>query len=476
MINDRIYFAGVVGGVSAYSYIPKESVSMVTVHAEPDDSFYARAAQVHNELAQQEAHEAFLKEHVIKMEKADPRRSQQKPPTKKNVNEYQERAEYEEPLPSMITDEHHSQDGDKETMQYSMGYEEGEQIVTVMPSDAVYPDEASENRTPQLMETKEEKDRSETFNCTQCSKVFISLASLEAHKKHAHSFIMCDICGRPFSQKANLLKHKLIHANKKPFACRVCNKAFRQKANLQRHELIHDKDRKTVNCTECNKSFRCAWSLKQHMKNHQGGAGGAFGCSICGKTFKDKTRLMQHFAVHNQMGGLTCHICNIKLESPEVLSKHLETHHGNYHVATEGDMAVKNEGQPIAWLSTSGGGGEPTVLVANHLPEDDVMVGEYNRTSPTPRDNVAYHHHMRTTPPHHHTNGSSEMEVKTLNGEQHNVSYGSPHQQLPIHFEDGTIVAVQHGEPIPIVASSMGGGLIGSSSMGGLVVMANATS
>ena len=92
------------------------------------------------------------------------------------------------------------------------------------------------------------------------------MASLESHKRSAHTEIVCDICGKHFSQKANLLKHKLIHANKKPFECKTCGKAFRQKANLQRHEQIHDKERKTVNCQNCQKTFRCPWSLKQHMK------------------------------------------------------------------------------------------------------------------------------------------------------------------------------------------------------------------
>jgi len=61
----------------------------------------------------------------------------------------------------------------------------------------------------------------------------------------------CDVCGKQFTQKANLWKHKLIHMDKKPYQCKVCQKAFRQKANLQRHEVIHNKARKAVDCNNC---------------------------------------------------------------------------------------------------------------------------------------------------------------------------------------------------------------------------------
>ena len=179
-----------------------------------------------------------------------------------------------EPLPTMINDTHSSTEvsasyeaiiegGQNEEEIQEEEEEEEETILTVVPSDAI--DEtkpASKRRSSDVSSS----NKRATYHCDSCSKLFISMASLESHKRSAHTEIVCDICGKHFSQKANLLKHKLIHANKKPFECKTCGKAFRQKANLQRHEQIHDKERKTVNCQNCQKTFRCPWSLKQHMK------------------------------------------------------------------------------------------------------------------------------------------------------------------------------------------------------------------
>lgn len=257
-------------------------------------------------------------------ESSPPARKSQRMRMKKNMDDY-EFSEEDEPLPTMIgSADEFSHNTSNHTS--SSLYEEddaGEAILTVVPSDAL---ESTMNAFDDEENDETKNDEKETFHCESCSKLFISMASLEAHKRTAHSLIVCDICGKQFSQKANLLKHKLIHLNKKPFQCRVCHKAFRQKANLQRHELIHNKDRKTVNCAHCNKSFRCTWSLKQHMKSHTTSAENPFGCSICGETFKEKEELLKHFDVHrNQI--FTCIMCDENFYQKEDLLLHnMEVH------------------------------------------------------------------------------------------------------------------------------------------------------
>ncbi|XP_066932513.1 zinc finger protein 107-like [Clytia hemisphaerica] len=230
-----------------------------------------------------------------------------------------------------------------------------DEIVTVMPSDAL----ENNNTTEMNREPTKPLNKNDNFHCDTCSKLFVSMASLDAHKKSAHSSIVCETCGKHFSQKANLLKHKLIHLNRKPFVCKVCNKAFRQKANLQRHELIHSKDRKTVNCPECNKSFRCSWSLKQHMKNHAMNSGiplapgnpvattttlgpdnFLYGCSVCGKTFKDKDQLQIHFSVHQAPSAFGCGICNQIYPTKDELIDHMRQHDATHMVPHEGPIHV----------------------------------------------------------------------------------------------------------------------------------------
>ena len=228
----------------------------------------------------------------------------------------------EEPPPTMLDGDLSRSDsvnsGSCEQLKTSTldeSFRDNDDILTVVPSD-----ELSEySKQSQKLKTKKE-----TFHCDSCSKLFVSMASLETHKRTHHSLIVCDVCGKQFSQKANLLKHKLIHMNKKPFPCQTCNKAFRQKANLQRHEMIHNKERKSVNCEVCQKSFRCLWSLKQHMKNHPETP--PFGCTVCGETFEDKVQLSSHHVIHSGITVYSCRICSQNYQSKDNLLAHMTTH------------------------------------------------------------------------------------------------------------------------------------------------------
>ena len=326
------------------------------------------------------------------------------------MDDYDFYSEDDEPLPTMIggsepaspntttrTDNNNDSSRSPLTSMANMTYshEEGvrpkDEIVTVMPSDALENDElqpesptmsSPEKGLKEEPQSPNKTPKKETFHCDTCSKLFVSMASLETHRKTTHSLIVCETCGKHFSQKANLLKHKLIHQNKKPFVCKVCNKAFRQKANLQRHELIHSKDRKTVSCSECNKTFRCSWSLKQHMKNHTvnctechktftsisnlqehmknhamlpsgaqfslgnpittttalGPDNFLYGCSVCGKTFKDKDQLQIHFSVHQAPSAFGCGICNQIYPTKDELIEHMMTHDATHVIPQDSGL------------------------------------------------------------------------------------------------------------------------------------------
>ncbi|XP_065664939.1 zinc finger protein 808 isoform X3 [Hydra vulgaris] len=264
----------------------------------------------------------------------------------------------EEPLPTMLDDLNQSNsitsersEQPKTSVLEELNHD-NDDILTIVPSD-----ELSEFGK-QKMKTKKE-----SYHCDSCSKLFVSMASLESHKRAHHSLIVCDVCGKQFSQKANLLKHKLIHMNKKPFPCQTCHKAFRQKANLQRHEMIHNKERKSLTCELCQKSFRCLWSLKQHVKNHPERT--SFSCTFCGETFDEKAQLLRHYIVHKGITVYSCCICLQKYQSKDNLLAHMTTHENvpldiqqrieedeGQDLLTQDDIPVDNEPTFVAKMES----------------------------------------------------------------------------------------------------------------------------
>ncbi|XP_008935235.1 PREDICTED: gastrula zinc finger protein XlCGF8.2DB-like, partial [Merops nubicus] len=48
----------------------------------------------------------------------------------------------------------------------------------------------------------------------------------------------CTDCGKSFTWKSHLAKHRCIHNGEKPFACGTCSKSFTTKFNLNQHHHI----------------------------------------------------------------------------------------------------------------------------------------------------------------------------------------------------------------------------------------------
>ncbi|KAL4220854.1 Vascular endothelial zinc finger 1 [Mactra antiquata] len=85
-------------------------------------------------------------------------------------------------------------------------------------------------------------------------------------KVKAHA---CEQCGKSYTRKDHLNRHKLEHTGVKPHVCCICMKAFIRKDKLQRHERIHMKDQDAkFGCSVCGKHFLRKDGLNKHIKTH----------------------------------------------------------------------------------------------------------------------------------------------------------------------------------------------------------------
>lgn len=77
----------------------------------------------------------------------------------------------------------------------------------------------------------------------------------------------CDVCGKSYSTKAVLRKHKKIHGKEVEFRCNICSRGFKNNDELERHNKLHLGVR-PYSCLLCTNSFSEAGGLKTHMKRY----------------------------------------------------------------------------------------------------------------------------------------------------------------------------------------------------------------
>ena len=87
-------------------------------------------------------------------------------------------------------------------------------------------------------------ERTETFQCDQCPKLFYLKKDLVYHMKDSHptEWFQCPKCVLKFSGRNRLRDHMKSHEEPR-YQCRFCPKKLRKHWNLVNHERLHTGDK-----------------------------------------------------------------------------------------------------------------------------------------------------------------------------------------------------------------------------------------
>uniref|UniRef100_A0A914LBW9 C2H2-type domain-containing protein n=1 Tax=Meloidogyne incognita TaxID=6306 RepID=A0A914LBW9_MELIC len=79
----------------------------------------------------------------------------------------------------------------------------------------------------------------------------------------------CDVCGKRFKKRGDLIQHNRIHTNDRPYVCHYCPKRFKQKSHVEQHERIHTGS-KPFACQFCGQEFRQISQQLVHEATYHG--------------------------------------------------------------------------------------------------------------------------------------------------------------------------------------------------------------
>ncbi|XP_043942889.1 zinc finger protein 124-like [Protopterus annectens] len=179
------------------------------------------------------------------------------------------------------------------------------------------------SKSPDCDAGQREHKEKKLYKCTECSKGFTRLWSLQRHYT-IHTSVKpykCAECSKSFKHLNSLHYHYVIHTGVKPYQCAVCSKCFINKSNLKSHQSCHTGE-KPYKCAECSKSFTRLSDLRRHGRSHTGER--PYNCRECSKCFSRLSHLQVHQTIHTGDRPYKCVECSSSKKTSEL--SHREQH------------------------------------------------------------------------------------------------------------------------------------------------------
>ncbi|XP_029443929.1 uncharacterized protein LOC115083936 isoform X2 [Rhinatrema bivittatum] len=229
--------------------------------------------------------------------------------------------------------------------------------------------------------------RAQLFACPECGQRVATRENLLRHmESHAgqkpHT---CSECGKRFTRTASLKCHLKMHWIGRPYRCTKCGRRFDRRSQLDAHEKLRCLGKHFV-CEACGKTFQLLRQLKAHYQSycaerrrrgnsrsgseqeenipghafkpetscestgeamggngdcHRGGlhqlpdgsvpqgsaaAEAPHVCNVCGKSFQEWRRLVEHEWIHTGEELFLCFECGRRFRSRAELNCHLRRH------------------------------------------------------------------------------------------------------------------------------------------------------
>lgn len=139
------------------------------------------------------------------------------------------------------------------------------------------------------------------------------------------------------------------------FQCTICQKSFAQKSMLQNHLRSHGKEGgDPYSCNICGKTFAVPARLTRHFRTHTGEK--PYECEYCNKSFSVKENLSVHRRIHTKERPYICNICGRAFEHSGKLHRHMRIHTGERpHKCTVCAKTFIQSGQLVIHMRTHTG-------------------------------------------------------------------------------------------------------------------------